>query len=214
MLPVNLLGITSITSHVRNIELNASWQMRSNRLTAKDTPQSNERSEPMTQHERMVDFMRESHEDNRRAMAVLSLEGRLMSGGRLSSDEMSFLRQNAPHLYEKAVKVAQERREFERELSQARSKQDVANMHQRRMSQFANEASEVIRSGKPRAERDSAMRAIHMRMAAVQNEYIRFTQSAQFQALPDEGEDEGKTITVTLTRDEEYEERPRFDIEL
>jgi|GEM_PF-2168356 len=236
----NLMGITSIRDHAR-------MQTRPNPVTealtrlstqglSQNAPQNavqggdREESQPMSQHDRMMQMLRESTEDNRRAMQIIGLEGRMMSGGRLTSDEMSFLRENAPHLYEKAVKIAHERAEFEREMRNARSKEDVANIHQRRMNQFAVEAGDVVRSGRPRAERDSAMRFIHMRMMAISNEHVSFLNTSQYRALPDESDQNSVTITTRLERDEsiadpvrilndffaenEDYEQSRFDMEL
>ena len=204
MTTMNLMA--SLRNHAGIVKRAEHWQQQrvpSRDAESTDTRRTEQNTEPMTQHQRMAEFLQESKEENRRAMAVLALEGRMLSGGRLSSDELSFLRENAPHLYEKAVRVAHERREFERQLENARSKREVADIHHRAMTQFAAEAGNVARSGLPRAERESAMKAIQMRMAAIQNEHARFVQSERYQALPDDDDRDGVTFTITISENTE-----------
>jgi len=71
------------------------------------------------------------------------LEGvinKMKFGRRLSYDEKAFLKLQEPELYEKAIKIEEERAEFRRELSNCKTKQEVLQARSARATNLRTEA--------------------------------------------------------------------------
>jgi len=196
---MDLTSLIRLPNNAKDVNIGRIWREKKQNLTERtndllgvsnapssDAPSSVELGRARTQEEILIDDLRRLKEDNRRAMDIAMIEGRLLAGRRLSKEELSFIRENAPHLYEQAVKVERERREYERAMANARSKEDVARIHKNKSMQFASEARTVMRSNLSQEDRLVAMRFIQMRMMAVNNSHLEFVQSPEYNKLPDE----------------------------
>lgn len=71
------------------------------------------------------------------ARKIESLRARLKAGKRLSPAEMDFLREYAPELYAKAVRVSMERDEYERALRRAKTQGDAERVQNLKMVQIS-----------------------------------------------------------------------------
>lgn len=71
------------------------------------------------------------------ARRIESLRAKLKAGKRLSPTEMDFLREYAPELYEKAVRVSIERDEYERALRRAKTQADAQRIQNLKMVQIS-----------------------------------------------------------------------------
>lgn len=71
------------------------------------------------------------------ARRIEALRAKLKAGKRLTPEEMDFLREHAPELYVKAVRVAMEREEYERELRRAKTSEDAERIQNLKMAQIA-----------------------------------------------------------------------------
>jgi len=69
--------------------------------------------------------------------AVEAIRTKLRAGKKLSPAELDFLREHAPELYSKAVRVAQERDTYEQSLRRSRTKEEVTVKQNRKMAQVA-----------------------------------------------------------------------------
>ena len=191
---MNFMNMIKLHNPAKDIDIGKFWRDKKQNLTERNNEllgisnnsSSAELGTARTQEQILIDDLMQMKNDNRRAMEISMIEGRLLAGRRLSREELDFLRENAPHLYDKAVKVERERREYERAMSNARSKEDVARIHKNKSMQFASEARTVMSSNMTQEARLSAMRFIQMRMMAVNNSHIEFIQSPEYQKLPDE----------------------------
>ena len=165
----------TVSSYVKGIELNKKFQERKNNSFLVD---DKKQEDP-----RITEFKRLS-EEQRRSHAISSIYGKLMSGQELSPSELEYLRKHSPDLYEKAVKIKQERAEYKRELANCRSKEDVERLRQSKLLGFASEARAISRAKIPPEEKREKLEFLTMRMNAVLNEHHKFTQSAEYQKLP------------------------------
>jgi hypothetical protein len=145
--------------------------------------------EVLSQQEQMLADLKQMNEDSRRATKLNAIEGKMMSGRRLTVKEFNFLRENAPEMYDKAVRIERERNEYERELRMARSKEDVERLRWTRMGMFVAEAGAIRRSDMPKADKKEAMEMVQMRMNAVVNEHLNFVMSSEYLRLADTDEE-------------------------
>ena len=64
---------------------------------------------------------------------------KLQNGEKLSSEEMEYLRKNAPELYEKALQISTERTACENELKNCKSKEDVQRLKMHKTASYLPE---------------------------------------------------------------------------
>gem|GEM_PF-5571876 len=115
-----------------------------------------------------------------KAQNIERIKGKMKSGQRLSFQEKDFLRVHAPALYEKAIKIEEERDEHRRQLARCKTKEDVQKVQSGKALQLHTEA----KSG---AEDEETMQ---MRMMSIMVENAEFASSKEFQELPSEVEEE------------------------
>ena len=121
------------------------------------------------------------------------LHSKLKRGEELSSSELNFLKQNSPGLYEKAVKINQERKEYKQQLESCKTKQDVEKMKNLKMNRFAKEIEAINRSPLSQSEKEEKLEMVKMRQAAIENEHKQFIKTNRYKALKETDDDSNKT---------------------
>jgi len=89
-------------------------QLRSNSFNMK---------EKMPKHP-ILEALEKTQEENK-GRTLSQILDKLYSGKKLTQEELKFLRENAPEMYEKALKVMKAREELERQMAQAKTKEQV-----------------------------------------------------------------------------------------
>jgi glutathione synthase/RimK-type ligase-like ATP-grasp enzyme len=177
-------GIISMHGMIKNMEHEIKWKQRREN-TKNEHKNQNILDDVMSEKQRMVADLQRMNEEQERGMRITVIESRMLSGRRLSLRELNYLKEHAPELHSKAVKIERERREYEAELKWARSKEDVARIHGRRTMMFSAEAKHVMSSNKPKSEKLESLRFIHMRVNATVNTYNGFVETRNYAKLPD-----------------------------
>ncbi|MDL2214033.1 hypothetical protein LJB76_00570 [Clostridia bacterium OttesenSCG-928-O13] len=113
---------------------------------------------------------------------------KMKSGQALSPKEMELLEKHDPVAYQKAKQIQAERAQYQRELEQCKSKEDVQKLRQRKVAQFSSEVQSVTQSDMSHDDKVKAMELIGMRMANADKVFARFTESAKYKRLPDSAE--------------------------
>ncbi len=132
-------------------------------------------------------------ESQARASRLGMIEGKLKAGAELSGTDLDYLKEHAPELYDKAVQVARERKQYEESLARCRTKDDVQRLATQRLSQFSSEAHAIRQSSMPREKKLEKMEFLNMRVNAVRGEHAAFVASPEYEKLPWQRElDEGK----------------------
>ncbi|MCL2182648.1 MAG: hypothetical protein FWB85_04165 [Chitinispirillia bacterium] len=136
-----------------------------------------------------LDYVKENLEAQKKSAAIKALEGKMKGGQKLTSDELDYLREHSPELYEKYQKIAREREAYKQELEKANSKEEVRKIHERKAQEFIAEAKAIEGSNLPKEQKTGEMEFLMMRVNAVFNEYNTFLQSDEFKKLPERAED-------------------------
>lgn len=116
---------------------------------------------------------------------IAMLDTKLRTGHELNDNELNFLRENSPQIYAKAMRIRQERRQYKSVLSLCRSKYDVDNMHLTKISGLSAEAIRIRNNTDISEEKKEEMlNEIECRTAALQDEYVKYTQTQKYKDLP------------------------------
>lgn len=172
----------TVTNAVKNMALSAKANRRmQNPYEAKGSSSPIERPDP-----------KQTEISNK----IVSIQGKMKAGKRLSASDKEFLREHAPSLYDKAVRIEKERDQFNERLRHCKTKEDVRRLYMEKAQQLDAEVKSVERSSMSAGEKMEALEFIGMRMAAIQDEFMVFTGTPEYKRLPerkDEEEDDKST---------------------
>jgi hypothetical protein len=108
------------------------------------------------------------------ARTVEAIRTKLLAGKKLSSVELDYLREHAPELYEKAIRVAQDRDAYETSLRQSKSQEEVDRKQNQKMIQMVN------------AMKHCDPEEAQMLMNAIQDANRKYKHSDEYSKLMDE----------------------------
>lgn len=131
-----------------------------------------------------VSEMREQFEKLQKDSALALLDGKLRCGKELSKQELEFLKRERPELYEEALEIKRERRQYKKMLEARSTKRNVHNLHIHKVSMLLTEAGTIKRASLDSGKKRELLDKISRRIAGVQDEYSKFTASAKYARLP------------------------------
>ena len=164
-------------------KLNMKWQQRqSASFRAKEKQEDPERAR-----------MREDLEQMRKSNILSGINSKLNAGAKLTDEEMAYLKQNNPQLYQEALEVQREREAYEKALKKCKTKDEVERLNANRMQMYLSQAKAVANNPSiPQGEKKAQLEKILKRVMGVQSEHIEFTASKEYADLPREYEEEKK----------------------
>lgn len=191
---MNIAGMGTISNYIKSVELNVKWQERkSNPFQAKeDDPE--------------VARIKQWSQEQQQSQNLATIHGKLMTGAKLTKEELEYVREKNPEMYEQAVKAEREREQYKKELENCRTKEDVERLHQRKLHQFATEAKAISSNPNiPKAKKIELLQTLNMRMNATLDERAAFMNTKEYFQLPEEEED-GIRRTLQKVKQEDGEE--------
>jgi hypothetical protein len=162
---LNVNNISRISDYVKNINLERNWlQKKKDNLFM---PENGENNNSVSELTKQLNDMKKS-------ISLSRIESQMKSGQRLSTADKKYIKEHAPDLYEKAIKIEKERDEYRRALERCKTKEEAAQLHTSRMLLFQAE----IRAAKnnPYVDDKDAIDFIGMRANSLSNEYFEFMQ--------------------------------------
>lgn len=130
-----------ITGTIKNVVklqfLENKWQQKKNDINAKKPIKE------MTQEERMLADFQKQVEKERESNLHADLYNKLKSGGKLTSEEISYLEQNDPEALRKYREDQAEKKAYERELKNCKTKDEVDRVKMNKLGNFAAQAKKI-----------------------------------------------------------------------
>lgn len=173
-------GITGGTIHnkMQMAKLNMEWQQRKENSNL-----------PKSEEESLIERMQEQIEQTEKSNTRTSIDTKLRMGKDLSNDEMEWLRKNAPDLYEEAVKIREEKKEYKRRLQRCKTKEDVSRLNAEMNQRFLAEAKAIKNNPNiPQEQKRAELDKIARRASSIQSVHMEFVASKEYQELPTEQE--------------------------
>lgn len=179
---MNVFGIGSVNMYAKSLKLEASWQMK------KD-------SGDYTAHIQSLDQWlgsssiggQETKEQT--CKKVQSIQLKLYSGKKLSSQEMEYLRKNDPQAYEKAKSIAAERKAYEEKLKNCKTKEEVERAKLSSLSKsFAIVNAVESNPNIPKGKKMEIMLEELAKTKVIQEATRKFVESGAYAELPTEAE--------------------------
>jgi len=204
---MNLKGITTIPGFTKNIEFTSKLQKNKNQNNAEIISQ---KSDFIAQKESLITDLKRMNEEQKSKLTMLSLERKLMSGKKLTKEELGYLAKSDPKLYDKAVKIELEQEAYKKEISNAKSKKDIDKINQRYLNQLATEAKMFASFNIPKEKKADAIKLIYMQMNNVLSEHNEFVKTKKYQELSDKSEDNANNIAKIDIQDDKTDDTTEY----
>ena len=169
-------SISNLNMYAKNIKMTQQWHRKQEQGKKTYLEQVQSAQNPQSG---VIGQMKALQEARAKRYTVEGLTMKLQMGKKLSGDEMEFLRENAPELYQKAVRVAAEREEYARKLRNCKTKEDV-----RRLNLSVTGA--LSPQGKSGVDSQESI----MKINAINDEHSTFVATKAYKDLPDDWKEE------------------------
>ena len=195
-----------ITGTIKNVVklqfLENKWQQKKNDINAKKPIKE------MTQEERMLADFQKQVEKERESNLHADLYNKLKSGGKLTSEEISYLEQNDPEALRKYREDQAEKVAYERELKNCKTKDEVDRVKMNKLGNFAAQAKKITTDPYiPLDKKVELMNQLNDKLCRVNQAHMEFLDSQQYRDMPTEAElSEERTEEITEIQADMQEE--------
>lgn len=178
------------------------WQQRKNDINAKKPIKE------MTQEERMLADFQKQVEKERESNLHADLYNKLKSGGKLTSEEISYLEQNDPEALRKYREDQAEKVAYERELKNCKTKDEVDRVKMNKLGNFAAQAKKITTDPYiPLDKKVELMNQLNDKLCRVNQAHMEFLDSQQYRDMPTEAElSKERTEEITEMQEDMQEE--------
>ena len=188
----NTLNLTSLDSK---------WQQKKQQDPTKKT---DEMTAEQRELQRFQDELKKMRENK-----TPEISNKIMSGGKLTREEIEYLRKNDPQKLKEYEEIQQERESYKKQLKKCKSKEEVERLKMTRMGRYMSQAKSIASdSCIPKSEKYKMMVKLLSEATGVAKEHVKFIQSLQYAELPEEDEDAKKKANA------DTEEMPKENVEL
>ncbi len=141
----------------------------------------------LTMEQRTVKRFQEDLENVQKNKKMQEISSKVMSGQRLSSEELDYLQKNNPQLYSDYKEIQGEREAYERKLKNCKTKEEVDRLKTNQMNQYAATAKKTFNNPNiPLSEKYRIACKILGKIAGISEEEAEFKCSAQYKDLESE----------------------------
>ena len=172
----------TLTNYVKTMQMQQKAQRRA--FGMEEKTKENEHKE--TELERQVKQMQEDLQRQQEAAKLGGVITKLSTGQELTDKDLDILREKNPVLYQKALNLRRERKEYAERLRRCRTRDEVQRMNTQRTMSFAGELT--ARASTPGGGNAVGGDDLGMRMAGLRDEHMRFLGSRRYAELPWEHE--------------------------
>ena len=154
----------------------------------------------MTQEEIIRADFQERLEKERESNSHADLYNKLKSGGKLTSEEISYLEQNDPEALRKYREDQAEQENYERELKNCKTKDEVERVKMNKLGHFAAQAKQITNDPL------ELMNQLNDKLCRVNQAHMEFLVSRQYRDMPTEAELSEERTGETVEKQEDIQE--------
>lgn len=173
----------TIGSAVKLQCLENKWQQKKNNINSKKPVKE------MTQEERTLAEFQEQVDRERESNSHADLYNKLKSGGKLTPDEISYLEQNDPEALRKYREDQAEKKAYERQLKNCKTKDDVERVKMNKLGNYVAQAKKISTDPYiPLDKKLELMNQLNDKLCRVNQAHMTFLNSQQYRDMPSEAE--------------------------
>ena len=143
----------------------------------------------MTAEEKQMQRFQEDLAKMRESDQLASITTKLKSGQSLSPEEIQYLKRNNPQIYREYQELQEEKKAYERELENCKTKEDVEKVRLNKMGSILAEAKSISNNPNiPKGQKKALLEKLVMKTMGIQGVHMDFVKSSRYASLPTEEE--------------------------
>lgn len=178
----------TIASTVQLQMLNNKWMQKKESGNVLSKQELNERSTWTSEQFMIADFQ-DQLEHNRETQKRQKIDNKIMSGGSLSPEEISYLEKNDPVALKKYRETKEEKESYKEKLRQCKTKEEVDRVKLQKLGELESSLSSVVND--PTILKSAKLAKAQEILAKTNNieaAHLEFVKSADYQSMPTDDE--------------------------
>lgn len=172
----------TVQSQVKLQMLDMKWQKKKKDINQKS-------HENLSQEEIFMQTLEEQAKEVRKGRDTEQIYTKLKTGGTLTAEEISYLKENDPEALAEYEKAQAEKKAYEQALKNCRTKEEVDRLKMNRMGNFAAKAKSIANNPYiPKDKKLELMNRLNNEVCCIKDAHMEFTKSRAYKELPKESE--------------------------
>lgn len=173
----------TIQSQVKMQMLDLKWQKK------KDDINQKHNNEELTDEEVLMQSIEEQAENVRKSRDTEQIYTKLKTGQTLSEEEIAYLKEHDPESLSEYEKAQSEKKAYEQQLKNCKTKEDVQRLTLNRMGNFAARAKSIASNPYiPKIKKMILMNRLNNEVCLIRDAHLKFTESVEYRNMPEEAE--------------------------
>lgn len=173
----------TIQSQVKMQMLDLKWQKK------KDDINQKHNNEELTDEEVLMQSIEEQAENVRKSRDTEQIYTKLKTGQTLSEEEIAYLKEHDPESLSEYEKAQSEKKAYEQQLKNCKTKDDVQRLTLNRMGNFAAKAKSIASNPYiPKIKKMILMNRLNNEVCLIRDAHLKFTESVEYKNMPEEAE--------------------------
>lgn len=178
----------TIASTVQLQMLNNKWMQKKESGNVLSKQELNERSTWTSEQFMIADFQ-DKLEHNRETQKRQKIDNKIMSGGSLSPEEISYLEKNDPVALKKYRETKEEKESYKEKLRQCKTKEEVDRVKLQKLGELESSLSSVVNDPTiPKSAKLAKAQEILAKTNNIEAAHLEFVKSADYQSMPTDDE--------------------------
>lgn len=203
----------TIASTVQLQMLNNKWMQKKESGNVLSKQELNERSTWTSEQFMIADFQ-DQLEHNREAEKRQKIDNKIMSGGSLSPEEISYLEKNDPVALKK-YRETEEKESYKEKLRQCKTKEEVDRVKLQKLGELESSLSSIVNDPAiPKSAKLAKAQEILAKTNNIEAAHLEFVKSADYQSMPTDDEKKEQDAADNDISDEITDSEKADDTEL
>lgn len=204
----------TIASTVQLQMLNNKWMQKKESGNVLSKQELNERSTWTSEQFMIADFQ-DQLEHNRETQKRQKIDNKIMSGGSLSPEEISYLEKNDPVALKKYRETKEEKESYKEKLRQCKTKEEVDRVKLHKLGELESSLSSVVNDPTiPKSAKLAKAQEILAKTNNIEAAHLEFVKSADYQSMPTDDEKKEQDAADNDISDEITDSEKADDTEL
>ena len=204
----------TIASTVKLQMLNNKWMQKKESGNVLSKQELNERSTWTSEQFMIADFQ-DQLEHNRETQKRQKIDNKIMSGGSLSPEEISYLEKNDPVALKKYRETKEEKESYKEKLRQCKTKEEVDRVKLQKLGELESSLSSIVNDPAiPKSAKLAKAQEILAKTNNIEAAHLEFVKSADYQSMPTDEEKKEQDAADNDISDEITDSEKADDTEL
>ena len=181
--------------------LNNKWKQKKESGNVLSKQELNERSTWTSEQFMIADFQ-DQLEHNRETQKRQKIDNKIMSGGSLSPEEISYLEKNDPVALKKYRETKEEKESYKEKLRQCKTKEEVDRVKLQKLGELESSLSSVVNDPTiPKSAKLAKAHEIRAKTNNLEAAHLEFVKSADYKSMPTDDEKKEQDAADNVTDD-------------